>query len=295
MADLPGSERVTTLVEQASDALHIRAKLIEKGLDTTDVDETIETIYRDLGRALHEAHRPDLHLPPDETTPPALELKGAIAEVDLQAIEDTESGPEATDTGSVHWHTDEAVSSGRFFLDEDLDEANFAPLPERDDDSEHQDRMLDITPVRISMADIAETTQTQGEPLWELANGTPAWAERVNDLIERVIAPPGAGLQEVSIRIQWACSDVGVRVEGLPVPVQLAILGWLGARAQALREHLEDDIGQRLALDRLRRFRVDADLPTVAPLDSMADPETGSWTDDADAWLAILAPLGDPT
>jgi len=71
--------------------------------------------------------------------------------------------------------------------------------------------------------------------------------------------------------------------------VQQALLGMLAARARHLQEKLEVDVGPRLALDRLRRYRKQAGLPPVVGLLPDRGPEAGAWAEDAKRWWTVLS------
>ena len=98
---------------------------------------------------------------------------------------------------------------------------------------------------------------------------------------------PGCTLHSTGVEF-GASSELVSRLVGLPAEVQVWFLGLLAARCQRLIEVLEVVVGPRLSLDRMRRYALSNDLPTVAGLDASPRPEYGSWAEDARQWWAVL-------
>jgi hypothetical protein len=120
----------------------------------------------------------------------------------------------------------------------------------------------------------------------------PAWVKSLReivDLLEPVAADDPHRFVTEASRVQWATSNVEVRWSEFPQPIQVALMGMLAARARFLQERLEVDLGPRMALDRLRRYRRAAGLPTVVGLFPHQRPETGSWEDDSRRWWTVLS------
>lgn len=134
-------------------------------------------------------------------------------------------------------------------------------------------------------------------PFGQLRRGErPTWWYRLDELLSMLALPASfADLQELGVeasRVQWATTDLAPRLVGIPAEVQVGLVALLGARAQHLRHRLDIDVGPRLSLDRLQRYRIDEDLPPVAALQPTPRPERGSWESDARAWFALLR--GEP-
>lgn len=104
------------------------------------------------------------------------------------------------------------------------------------------------------------------------------------DLVDPRVMPDEAS------KVQWASGELAGRLADSPSCVQAAVLGMLAARARNVAEHLDVDIGPRMAIDRLRRYRDQQDLPSVAGLSPNARPERASWADDARAFWEMLRP-----
>lgn len=134
-------------------------------------------------------------------------------------------------------------------------------------------------------------------PFGQLRRGErPTWWYRLDELLAMLALPASfADLQELGVeasRVQWATTDLAPRLVGIPAEVQVGVVALLGARAQHLRHRLDIDVGPRLSIDRLQRYRIDEDLPPVAALQPTPRPERGSWESDARAWFALLR--GEP-
>lgn len=102
------------------------------------------------------------------------------------------------------------------------------------------------------------------------------------DLIDPAVMPDEAS------KVQWASGELAGRLADTPEVLQVAVLGMLAARARNVAEHLDVDIGPRMAIDRLRRYRDQQDLPSVAGLLPNARPELATWAEDARAFWELL-------
>jgi len=132
-------------------------------------------------------------------------------------------------------------------------------------------------------------------PMGQLqADPAPTWLHHVEELVSLLDQPPEAddadGLAVEASRVQWAAGELEPRLAVMPAEIQICFLGLLAARAQLLREHLDVGVGPRLALDRLDRYRLNNDLPSVAGLQASPRPEYGTWANDAKQWYSLLAP-----
>ncbi|MEQ1503204.1 MAG: hypothetical protein ABMB14_13285 [Myxococcota bacterium] len=133
-------------------------------------------------------------------------------------------------------------------------------------------------------AQLAAADSTGREP--------PTWKHRLDELL-RMLDLPGsfADADELAIeasRVQWATNDLAARLLGLPAEIQTGVVAMLAARAQHLRHRLDVDVGPRMSLDRLQRYRIDEDLPSVAALLPTPRPEHGAWEEDTRRWWALL-------
>jgi len=89
-------------------------------------------------------------------------------------------------------------------------------------------------------------------------------------------------------RVQWATSEMGAMWQEYPEPLQLALLGLLAARLRHLEERISLDVGPKMALERLRSYRVTLGLDSVPGLMPNRRPEYASWAVDAMHWWAAL-------
>ena len=95
-------------------------------------------------------------------------------------------------------------------------------------------------------------------------------------------------------RVQWITTELESRLTGFPPEIQVALVALLAARAQHLRRGSANDVGPRLSLDRLQRYRIEADLPIVAGLLPTPRPESETWESDIRGWWSLLKP-GTPS
>lgn len=99
-----------------------------------------------------------------------------------------------------------------------------------------------------------------------------------------------ASMPEEASKVQWASGELSGRLADAAREVQIAVLAMLAARARNVAAHLDVDIGPRMALDRLKRYRDHEDLPWVQGLLPNARPEHDTWAEDAAAYWALLRP-----
>ncbi len=263
MDDVLANARVRALLTQADDAVRLRHGLVGRGEDPTDLDHTLQTIFSDLGRTLFELARTpfvDQMLPePTDDDPTSF-----TDEIDVD------------DSFQDVWYTDE--------VEIDITQPVLAEMGE-----------LDGATLAASLPPEIRGIEVVG-PL-ELASRIPFDATASKGIAElrELLALPNdfTNSDELSVeasRVQWAAMELDTRLNGLPGPVQTALLGLLAARAQHLREHIEVDVGPKLALKSMRDYRRRTDLPLVRGLLPGATPEGASWADDARDWFALLAP-----
>jgi hypothetical protein len=111
-----------------------------------------------------------------------------------------------------------------------------------------------------------------------------------------LLTPPAdlldpAAMPDEASKVQWASGELSGRLADAAREVQIAVLAMLAARARNVALHLEIDIGPRMAIDRLKRYRDHEDLPWVQGLVPNARPELDSWADDARAYWELLRPV----
>lgn len=118
------------------------------------------------------------------------------------------------------------------------------------------------------------------------------WVESLQDILALLHAPnddaDAVALAHEASRVQWATVGLSERWAGFPQPIQVAMLGLLGARCRRLCDHLTIDAGARAALSRLADYRLQTGLATVVALVPDRDPESGDWTQDALHWWEML-------
>lgn len=288
MTDLLSSVRLQNLLDQADSAVRLRDDTRRRDGDTAEIDEALNSIYRDLGRALYLLVRTGADDGPMLPDPREDETTAFTVEIDR----DREEG------GS--WYTDEVELSheGPLFEPGDLAPDEHTDIPESDDPGPERPEppVEEIDDWHVLTLDqLKARANDPNDALGELADPTidaPSWAHKLDELLKLIELPPDlTDPQELSVeasRVQWAASELEVRLVHLPDSVQLALIGLIGTRAQHLRRHLEVDVGPKLALDRLRRYRLDNELPALVALTAEPSPETGSWADDAAAFWSLL-------
>lgn len=282
MTDVLKNPRVRELLQSLAEADRLRRDLP----DSRDVDEAREGLLRDLGTAVYLLARTygDAMVPvePDQ---------GAGAQQYTDELPgDDEAQPHDTD-----WYTSESPrTSDRLFdpgdlADDPTEIPESATIPtasmgESDDDDFEVE----------TLTKLQRRATLEGESLWELSHADPTWKHHAVEFFGLLQLPEGTTADDLAVeasRVQWASSELERRLGGLPADVQLAFIGLLAARAHLLREHLDVDVGPRLALDRLDRFRVGNDLPPVSGLLATPRPERGTWARDARMWYQLLTPV----
>jgi hypothetical protein len=312
---MSGAPRVHELLSEARRALVLRRRLSEGGADPAEIDEALDGLYRDLGQALVsavEAAEIALITPgpfsapaPEPPAEPLVPSIGDDLPPEPTPIPDPDPVIDEADDG---WYSDEPSGERPeprypLFDPEDL------ALPIGPDG--HDPLLDDSTPVIApereftaeEPADYVVITADEATPALRAlcSNPTAPWRTRLDELLGLLTLPASfADVGELTIeasRVQWATSDLPARIAGLPPEVQIGLIAMIAARAQHLRARLDVDVGPRLSLDRLQRFRLDADLPAVAGLRPMPRPEDGSWERDARRWWRLLGgadPAGGP-
>src|SRR5690606_2665470 len=119
----------------------------------------------------------------------------------------------------------------------------------------------------------------------------PPWVDDLRDLLDLLDGGTAESESELAVettRVQWATIGLPDRLAPLPDVVRQAMVGLLAARARHLQERLREDVGPRLALERLRRYRSEAGLTPVVGLLPERSPELATWADDARHWWKVL-------
>jgi hypothetical protein len=285
--------RVFDLLAEARRALALRGRLLAAGKDASAVEEALEGLYRDLGRAVvHSAEASD-----GLVFPTIRRLESTDYELDEDEEDDD-------------WYTDEdeplgprAAISEPLFEPRERDDPTDVPVSDSDDstpvlpfDREFTDGDDPLPGFEVAtLASLSEASRREDSPLSRLlAVPTAPWKSQLAELLALLALPPAdARVDDLRVelsRLQWATTDVGARLGGLPSELQLVFVGLLGARAQALRALLDNDVAPRIVIDRLQRYRIEADLPSVAALLPTARPESGSWQEDTRGWWGLLRP-----
>jgi hypothetical protein len=276
--------RLRELVSNARRAVSMRETVVAEGGDASAIDEVLQDLYRDVGKTLVGLLGPAV---PTSRPPASVESQG-----DGGASPDDDS-----------WYTDE-VETGDvrpLFAPDDLDESTDVPESEpmsTEGYTEATDPALRQPDLEIATI---EGLQRSGVDLALLANPEatlPTWRYRLDQLLELLALPARlddpAELAVEASRVQWITTELEPRLTGFPAEVQIALVGLLAARAQHLRRGASTDVGPRLSLDRLQRYRIEADLPTVAGLLPTPRPERDGWDADVRGWWSLLKP-GSPS
>jgi len=273
---------------------------------TADVDEALDAIYSDIGRLVFRLMNDNATSAKDGPPEPTESARPTFLPLTEEATQSTI--PTEEDHGErLDWYTDEdegdkddgesAQPEPLFFSQDDrLDE--MTDIPESDPISEEIEIDAVTDHEDYEVTGIAQMTRAQTEPnhpLHRLADSSsdPTWAYKLGELLHLLQLPTTQTADEMTVEashIQWAASELPSRLDGLPQSVQVCIIGLLAARAQHLRSRLAVDVGPRLALDRLRRYRIDHELPTVVGLLATPAPECGSWSEDIKGWWTLLNP-----
>lgn len=312
MNDLLQNDRVRTLLREADDAHRLVERLGETGGDTAEVREALEGIWRDLGQHVHTIWR-DLRAPVHTGTaspegPPVTRTPSTDEDFDFGPGPDDQSeelGDEITDLPEVT-----APPQGQG-ADEDLerwytDEVDWDGPPEPIFSPGELDESLPATTELVSAAgrvvanesgipDLRAEPAVAGAGPLTLPDDAPEWLNDLRELLEMLRPqddPAATEAERLSVeasRVQWATTNMELRWAEFPEPVRVALVGLLASRARHLQERLEVDVGPRLALDRLQRYRKAAGLSPVVGLLPDHEPEAGSWTDDAERWWKALA------
>lgn len=290
MERLLNNDRVRILLHQADDATRLLERMGE-GAETGEIREALAGILRDLGREVHVVWRERVSSSSDPQAgsddfefrkrDDSQEATAESLEVDQNTdIPEVTSEPPAGAEDLERWYTDEIevkqqeplFNPGELDSNADADGALGSPpgLVRTPDD--------DVPVVPVDGFEVAPYLPDE------------AWVKSLREFVVLLGAPPAEGtdLTEEASKVQWAASGLDVRWAGFPPAVRTALLGVLASRARVLQEHLEVDIGPRMALDRMRKHRKVADLPSVAALGAERGPETGSWPEDARWWWRAL-------
>jgi len=283
MPDVLKNPRVRELL----DALRSSDELAADLHDDPALTEARRTLLHDLGEAVYSfarAYGPGM-VPEDDD--------------DLgSAVPYTDEIPRADDDGDDEdWYTGETPAvTGSLFEPGDIEdgttdipvsEMSPAPPPDGTLDFDEDYEVENVARMQFRRDDPDNAMgQLHREPI-------PTWQHNVDEFLGLIASPPDAsdaeGMAVEASRVQWAAAELDNRMSGLPAEVQVCFLGLLASRAQLLRQHLDVGVGPRLALDRLDRYRLGNDLPSVAGLQASPRPEYGTWANDARQWYALLA------
>jgi len=254
--------------------------IADQGDPTGQIALALRNLFHDLGVRLHEIVPPSL--PGFEPEPDAIDTL-------------TTAKPHFESDG---WYTDEVDGDALpLFTEGDLGDAFETDIPEE----EGAQPPLPPAPVvdDLELVGLAALRHDASDPNGQIAllragAEAPEWVEPLGQLLD-LLRPPDdllapAAMPEEASKVQWAAGVIEERLPGLPERIQLAVLGLLGCRALNLAAHLDVDVGPRLALDRLKRFRDDQQLPYVASLAPGPHPELDTWAEDAEAFWVLLRP-----
>lgn len=293
MRDIIENPRIRELLVQAERARRLRVELADRrdvdGADpTSELDEALDSIYRDLGRALFHIAQEDgtrhLLIPDSPEEDPTL----FTSEI------------ERDDTGS--WYTDEVPRPDRLFDEDDIDD-DFTDVPESEVPEQEEEPVMVPSPYdMVTLAALRSRLHDRSDSLSDLADTSrepPTWAYKLWELLDLLELPADFDdPQELAVeasKVQWAAGELEVRLSSFPASVQIAVIGLLAARAQHLRQRIDVEVGPKLALDRLRRYRLGAGFSSVGGLVAEAHPETGTWADDARGFWSVLQVRAKPT
>lgn len=285
------AERLDELLDQAQRALSRRQRLISAGEDPAGVDEILDDLYRDLGRTLIAAvgsgevellHHPGRQPGPQRPLPAGTDPSEAVTAVPAPS---RAGRPSSAPPPPLPPHV-LSVFPGLDALD--LDDSTPVLPPEREFTAEEPADYLVAT-----IDEMSEVAGSPGSPFAQIrAPRAPVWRDRLVELLGLLSLPASfadpSELAVESSRVQWATGELAALLSGMPREIRTSFVALLSARAQILRSRLDIDVGPRLSLDRLQRYRLESRLPAVAGLKPTPAPEGESWEGDARRWWALL-------
>lgn len=267
--------RLRELVSSAKRAVAMRETVLSEGGDVSAIDEVLLDLYRDVGKM----------------------LVGLLAEqrVGQMKVDANATPGEMPEADEDSWYTDEVETkdSRPLFAPEDLDESTDVPEPEPSTTDVNGAPSRPLPDLEVATIEVLARAGDLA-PVSDPDAGAPTWRFRLDQLLELLALPAHlddpAELAVEASRVQWITTELEPRLDGFPAEIQVALVGLLAARAQHLRRRASSDVGPRLSLDRLQRYRIEADLPTVAGLLPTPRPEGDSWESDIRGWWALLRP-----
>jgi hypothetical protein len=282
--------RVLELLAEARRALALKTRLVGAGKDPAAVEEALDGLYRDLGRAMVTAAEIDgglLFAALRRPEPPDYELEREESwysdeqELDPLGPRPVEPlfDPDELEDGPIP----ESLQS-------ELDESTpVIPIEREFTDSETPKDFVVATIASLGSRASADPTT----PVAQLRQGAPTpWKAALAELVGLLELPASfADADELAVestRLQWATNELEPRLADFPADLRAAVLGLLGARAHHLKLRLDSDVGPRVLLDRLQRYRIEHHLPAVAALLPIPRPEHATWEEDARRWWTLL-------
>ena len=282
MADVLKNPRVQDLLRAIGQAQELATRLGP----SPDLDGEVSRLHRDLGRAVAQfaaVHASHTMIPPDDGQP--------------LVTQDLYTNDESTEDDDS-WYTNDVSSSPGPLFEPGGIEDGVTEVPEADgpraplsDEGTGYDDSFEVE-------NVARMQFRRDDPDSSMAQLTadpaPTWLHHVEQFRELLQLPadfddPKELAVEAS-RVQWATGELETRLDGMPAEIQVCFVGLLAARCQLLANRLDVTVGPRLSLDRLSRYRLNADLPSVAGLEATARPEYGAWVNDVRQWWAVLTP-----
>jgi len=306
MSDIASNPRLLELIELAKNASQLHSEMSARREATGEVDEAITAIYADIGRLVYRLVTDTADVPPLERRPvpftPSVSSEAATDRGTYLPMSDRDSAALTNDqVEGDSWYTEEVEidTSEPLFSEEDKLE-EYTDIPESDPDpvdtDAGEDGSIDEEFAVARLDEMFLHRAESGHPLNDLASleRDPTWTHKLTQLLGLLNLPSDfSGEDEMAVeasRVQWAASELGRRLDGLPQSIQVCVIGMLAARAQHLRTQLTVDVGPRLALDRIRRYRIESELPSVAGLTAQPVPETGTWVGDIQDWWRLIQP-----
>lgn len=266
-------------MREADEAMELLAKPGDRG----SVQSALNSVYRDLGAHFHDLVR---------GRAPVSRAGFAAADDDHTSLPEESEAPEE----SSGWYTEEEETNVPMFTDGDFGGTDLeTEIPESqtltnasDPDSNPEDLPL------VTLAALKRDSRSSGDLARLRPGADPApWLEDLQGWLD-MLSPPDdlldlTAMPEEASRVQWATTQLD-RLISYPHAIQLAVIAMLAARALHLASHLDVDVGPRMALDRLKRFRDIHALPYVGGLMPGPRPELSSWAEDAQALWHLLRP-----
>jgi hypothetical protein len=274
---MPDSPQVQALLDEVREALVRRGQQVAAGEDPRELDGKLEALYRALGQAMADSAEADVIHTPDPARGRPVPGRRVPPSAPPSALGPSALGPPGEwSLSDVDARLEQLEELGYL-----VDDSTPVVPPQR----EYTDTATPDPPEFAIVTLVAFEARERPTPV-------PGREADLDSLLALLVPPSSfSDADELAVeasRIQWATLQLADRLSVQPTELKTGMVGMLAARAQHLRLRLDDDLGPRLTLAKLQRFRLEHKLPVVAGLMPTPRPESGSWEQDARRWWACL-------